>query len=416
MTALASVPALLAAEPAPPATTPPDSAVVWARSKPFVGLVQVMLDVRLTAGLLAGVWLILEHQPLLLLAALVAWMLVLLLVLLRWRRLAATVMSHPLLHLADLLATAAMTAVAGLVSPFSFLLLSGALFAGLCLGRRGAWYLTPTYLVCWLLAAVATMPERAGAGLGFLVLVAVPVLMVGLLFAGSSFQTAVLRALRLEESARQERELAAVAEERARLARELHDSVTKSLYGIGLLADAMPRLVATDPERAAVQAAALASAARIASQESRELLVSMRRADVRAGLAELLRQTVQRWEAQHGRRVTTRVPALPAVDPGTLYEIGALVNESLDNVARHTPADTTVTLGCAAEDGWLTLTLADDGPGFCPDQARARVREGHYGLVGMGERAARIGALLDVDSAPGAGTVVRLRVPLGVTR
>ncbi|MFT4288471.1 sensor histidine kinase [Nocardioides sp.] len=383
----------------------------WLRTRAFASLAQVLLDVRLVAGLLSLSWAWIDGQHPVLLLCMTCWMLATLGMLLRWHRFAAAAISHPLLHLADLVAVAGLLGATGPLSPVAFLLLSGGLFTGLCLGRLGAWFFAPGYVLAWLVAVTRGLPAETGSSLGFLALVVTPVILVAMLFGGAAMRAAIIAAAELESNLHHERETAAVAEERARLARELHDSVTKSLYGMAMLADTLPSTIESSPELAMRRAADLATAARTATAESRELLVAMRRADVRAGVDELLRATCDRWQATTGRDLTLRSEHLGRVDPATLYELGAIVNEALENVSRHTPAEAAVTITGAVRHGWLEITVSDTGPGMTTDRATAAVRSGHLGLVGMRERAARVGALFDLDSAPGRGTTVSLRVP-----
>lgn len=394
-------------------TARPGHATAWSRSRAFSGLVRVVLDVRLVAGLLAVTWAWIAGRPTAVVVGLLCWMVAMLVVLLRWDRYAEAVMTHPVLHLLDLVATSALLAGSGLVSPVSFLLITGGLFTGLCLGWRGAAYFSPGYVAAWLLPAFAAIPDGADPGAQFLVLVVVPVLLVAMLCGGAAIQAAVIAAAALEATARREREAAAVAEERARLARELHDSVTKSCHGIALLADALPAAVRTDPEGAATRAGQLAAAARTATRESRALLGAMRRTDATADLATLLHRTAAQWEATHGRSLDDRIDDVGRIDPSALYEVAAIVDEALENAARHTADDTRTRLTARRRDGWIEVTVSDNGPGIAPEQRRDAARSGHFGLAGIEERAARIGARLQVASSPGRGTTVSLDVPVG---
>lgn len=404
------------------AAAPPAAATVfttaqsaaWARSRASSSLVRVLLDVRLVGGLLAAMWSWIADQPTVVLVVLIGWMLGVLLLLLRWDRFAEVHVTHPALHLLDLTVITGLLAGTGLLSPVAFLLVSGALFTGLCLGYRGAWIFTPGYLLSWLIAASANLPERLTPATEFLLLVMMPVLLVAMVFAGAAFQHAVIAASRLEDALHEQREGAAIAEERARLARELHDSVTKSVHGIALLADAVAPVVRSAPDVAEERVGQIADAARRANRESRELLVAMRRADGTSCLADMLRATVQRWETLYDRRVVDRIsPELGRTDPAAQYELGAVVNEALENVARHTPRTTTVTVSAEVADGWLEVAVADDGPGIQPGRRREAASRGHFGLVGMNERVVRTGGSFVVDSAPGRGTTARVRIPLG---
>ena len=386
----------------------------WTQSAASSSLVRVLLDVRLVGGLLAVIWSWIADQPTAVLVVLIEWMLAVLLLLLRWERFAEAHVAHPALHLLDLTVVTGLLVGAGLLSPVAFLLVSGGLFTGLCLGYRGAWFFTPGYLLSWLIAASVNLPERLTPATEFLLLVVMPVLLVAMVFAGAAFQHAVIAAARLEDALHEQREGAAIAEERARLARELHDSVTKSVYGIALLADAVAPVVRSAPDVAEQRVGQIADAARRANRESRDLLVAMRRADGTSCLADMLRATLQRWEALYDREAVDRIaPDLGRTDPAAQYELGAVVNEALENVAQHTPRGTTVTVSAEIADGWLEVAVADDGPGIQPGRRREAASRGHFGLVGMKERVVRTGGSFAVDSAPGRGTAARVRIPLG---
>lgn len=386
----------------------------WAQSRASSSLVRVLLDVRLVGGLLAAMWSWIADRPTAVLVVLIGWMLAVLVLLLRWEKFAEVQIAHPAVHLLDLTVVTGILAGTGLFSPVAFLLVSGGLFTGLCLGYRGAWFFTPLYLLSWLIAASAHLTEELTAASEFLLLVVMPVLLVAMVFAGAAFQHAVIAAVRLEDALHEEREGAAIAEERARLARELHDSVTKSVHGIALLADAVVPVVRSAPDVAEQRVEQIADAARRANRESRELLVAMRRADGSTSLTEMLQLTLQRWEAVYDRAVDDRISAdLGRTDPAAQYELGAVVNEALENVARHTPHDTTVIVSAEVADGWLEVVVADDGPGMQPERRREAASRGHFGLVGMAERVARTGGSFTVESAPGQGTSVRVRIPVG---
>ncbi|MFC6341119.1 histidine kinase, partial [Nocardioides hankookensis] len=239
-------------DPPPPqaaATAPPTSrSTDWTQRRTSSRLVRVLLDVRLVGGLLAVMWSWIAHQQTAVLVALIVWMLAVLLLLLRWERFAEVQVAHPALHLLDLTVVTGLLVGTGLLSPVAFLLVSGGLFTGLCLGYRGAWIFSPGYVLSWFIAANANLPERLTPATEFLLLVVMPVLLVAMIFAGAAFQHAVIAAARLEDALHEQREGAAIAEERARLARELHDSVTKSVHGIALLGDAVAPVVRSAPD------------------------------------------------------------------------------------------------------------------------------------------------------------------------
>ncbi|MFD3777010.1 sensor histidine kinase [Streptomyces sp. NPDC058612] len=213
----------------------------------------------------------------------------------------------------------------------------------------------------------------------------------------------------------------AVRAEREHLAREMHDSVAKTLYGLALTADALART--TDPAAVRRQADLLADAARRAAAESRELLSDLRRdADARtagpgaapgAPIVSALR-TLLRSATEAGTGELRVTGVTPAVPPPVARHLVSVASEALENVRRHADA-ARVVVELATGGAELTLTVTDDGrglPGGGADLTALR-GEGHFGLLGMAERATAIGARLRLGPVPdGPGTRVRLTLPL----
>ncbi|MET9323233.1 histidine kinase [Streptomyces sp. NPDC003038] len=215
----------------------------------------------------------------------------------------------------------------------------------------------------------------------------------------------------------------AVGEERARLAREMHDSVSKTLHGLALAAEALSRT--TDPAAVRRQADLIADAARRAAAESRELLTDLRRdpnapgvsvsvpvpvlVTVPVSLASELGALCSAAGAEF--RVSGAMPVVPAT---VARHVVCVASEALENARRHADADRVV-VEAAVDGPHLTLTVEDDGHGL-PDTGAdpaALRRTGHFGLIGMAERAAAIGARIDIGPRPaGRGTRVRVALPL----
>jgi signal transduction histidine kinase len=201
----------------------------------------------------------------------------------------------------------------------------------------------------------------------------------------------------------------AAARERQRLARDLHDAVTQTLFSASLIAEVLPRIWERNPEEAQRRLAEVRELTRGALAEMRTLLLELRPAALAdAELGELLRQL---GEATTGR---ARVPvdvqiegtyvdawgasALPLEVKVALYRIA---QEALNNVAKHSGASqATVRLCCGPER--LALHIADDGRGFDVDG----VPPTHLGVGIMRERAEAIGATLMIESEIGQGTDV----------
>jgi two-component system nitrate/nitrite sensor histidine kinase NarX len=199
----------------------------------------------------------------------------------------------------------------------------------------------------------------------------------------------------------QAQQMAAV-EERARLARELHDSVTQMLFSASVIAEVLPRLWERDQDDGRQHLGDLRLLTRGALAEMRTLLLELRPAALtEAELGELLRQLA---EAMTGR---TRVPVALTVDgqrsypPDVQIALYRIAQEGLHNAAKHAGASAVV-LSLRAGPRRVELHIGDDGRGFDP----AIVAPEHFGLRIMQERADAIGATLAVDSAPGRGTRV----------
>ncbi len=203
------------------------------------------------------------------------------------------------------------------------------------------------------------------------------------------------------------RELAA-SKERQRLARDLHDAVSQTLFSVSLMAEVLPRIYEKDQEAGRQRLEELRQLTRGALAEMRMLLLELRPAALaETSLHDLLRQL---GEAVVGRAripVHVELDEIPPPPPEVAVALYRIAQESLNNVVKHAAAtQATVTLRARTEDGrdGLELIVADDGCGFGVDAARS----GSLGLGIMAERADSIGARLEVRSAPGQGAVVRV--------
>jgi len=208
------------------------------------------------------------------------------------------------------------------------------------------------------------------------------------------------------------RELA-LLQERGRLARELHDAMSQSLFSLQLSADTATRLLAEDPAGAAAALATVRALAAQVSAELRTTVEGLRPADLeRDGLAAALTTQLTVAGRAHDVPVDVEVGDLDGLDPDDEHQVLRIAQEAVTNALRHASAGRVrVTLGPGAPDSrWaLVLRVSDDGRGFDPQARGLRARR--LGLTSMHERAASLGGALTVTSAPGEGTTVALRVP-----
>jgi signal transduction histidine kinase len=208
---------------------------------------------------------------------------------------------------------------------------------------------------------------------------------------------------RLFEQAQQ----AAVLEERQRLARELHDAVTQTLFSASLLADVMPRLLERNPAEANRRLDELRTLTRGALAEMRALLVELRPSALEeTPLEDLLQRLAEAATGRTHLEVRTRVsgrcpPQLPAEVQVVLYRIA---QEGLNNIVKHARAQNALVELAYTSSGRITLRIGDDGCGFDPEAIPA----GHLGLGIMRERVASIGGRLSVESAEGEGTHIKV--------
>ncbi|GAB7107440.1 hypothetical protein JCM4814A_57540 [Streptomyces phaeofaciens JCM 4814] len=202
-----------------------------------------------------------------------------------------------------------------------------------------------------------------------------------------------------------------IAEERSRLAHELHDAVAQKLFSLRLTAQAAAALVDRDPSRAKGELQQVAALAAEAADELRAAVVELRPAALdEDGLVATLRTQIQVLDRAHAARVTFTgrgVRALPAAQEEALLRVA---QEALHNALRHADAQhVDVTLHKRGTDTVLRIT--DDGCGFEPAAVRRAGR--HLGLVSMRDRAGGIGGTLTVESAPGKGTTIEMEAPGG---
>jgi signal transduction histidine kinase len=227
------------------------------------------------------------------------------------------------------------------------------------------------------------------------------------------------------------RELALV-QERARLARELHDAMSQSLFSLQLAAETAARLLDDDPAAAAEQLAVVRTLSARLAGELRGTVEGLRPADLeRDGLAAALRDHLLVAARAHEIPLDLDLGDLPDLDPTAEHQVLRIAQEAVTNALRHAgPCRVQVSLHAEGGDAparsdrrdepdgpgdsrsaggpvEVTLRVDDDGTGFDPEARGVRARR--LGLTSMHERAASLGGALTVTSSPGHGTTVQLR-------
>ena len=202
-----------------------------------------------------------------------------------------------------------------------------------------------------------------------------------------------------------------VIEERNRLARELHDSMTQNLFSLALTAEAAAELVHADPVRAELEIDRIRALARETQAELRSLVFELRPPRLEDdGLVATVGKDLDVLARAHGMKADLRVHGAPELGSSVELELYRIVQEALNNVVRHAGADSvTIDMDAPDGDGRVAITIRDDGAGF--DPGARTIRERRLGLTSMRERAEGLGGTFIVESAPGAGTTVRVEVP-----
>ena len=212
---------------------------------------------------------------------------------------------------------------------------------------------------------------------------------------------------RLEGDLRDQAAELAASQERAHLARELHDSVTQALFSMGLTLRTLEILLGTDVEAAAEKLAELRELQKDALAEMRTLIFELRPSSLESdGLVQALRTHATAVQRRTGLALVIDaepIDRLPLSAEEALYRIG---QEALHNVVKHANASS-ATIRIWRDGGRVHLSVVDDGEGFDPDA----VPRGHLGLIGMRQRVDLVGGELKVESRSGKGTTIAASVP-----
>jgi signal transduction histidine kinase len=195
-----------------------------------------------------------------------------------------------------------------------------------------------------------------------------------------------------------------VAEERARLAREVHDGLAQDLWYARLKQGRLAQMVTGEEQRALAQDVIDAIDSGIA--DARQTVMAMRAGSTDAPLLDVVERYVEDFGERFALDARFERDGEPAgLPPRTQAELLRILQEALNNVRKHADA-TVVRVTASTQDGGLQIVVMDNGHGFEPDADTSG-----YGLTGMRERAELIGARLEVTSEPSNGTSVRVTLP-----
>jgi two-component system NarL family sensor kinase len=203
----------------------------------------------------------------------------------------------------------------------------------------------------------------------------------------------------------------AVAEERNRLAREIHDTIAQGLVGIVLQLEAVSAMIEPD-SRLARRISRAMELGRVNLDEARRSVRDLRAAPLEhMTLTEALRQLAEQHQEECGGQINLLLPeAMPRLETSTETTVFRFVQESLTNCRKHAPGTDVWIEVSAAEQ--VRVAVTDNGPGFDVAFWANQAPTHHFGLHGMRERAERLGGSLQIESALGVGTTLVLAFPV----
>ncbi|NBM20518.1 sensor histidine kinase [Streptomyces sp. GC420] len=338
-----------------------------------------------------------------------------------WERIGPLLLRHQWLFGVDLALGTVLLLTATADSPLGYATVCTPLLAGLLYGWRGAAIFTALQVLV-LFGAYSAWQQRMDNPSSTLIISGfcaaagiIGVTLRNLMFRfGAATQALAEATARLTVSD-------AVEGERARLAREMHDSVAKTLHGLAMAADSLAASAdRMDPLTVKYQAGLVARSARRAAAESRELLADLRRradhdtagVDISAELAAHVADFGAR-AGIHASYEPLGTGSLPPVPHTVARHLLTIATEAMENSHRHAGA-TRVRVELGLVDGLLRVSVLDNGRGLPPGTSLDELRRtGHFGLVGMVERAAGIGARIRIGRGRTAGgTEVRVELPI----
>lgn len=204
----------------------------------------------------------------------------------------------------------------------------------------------------------------------------------------------------------------AVEEERARIARELHDSVAQSLLKIIYSAGFALDFLKEDPRLAVDEMEEVQQRAKGCLSELREIMANLRPSSLDIlGLKETIVRYAEQFEEEYAISTSVELQDLQSMPRSVELAIFRILQEELTNVRKHAKAES-VTILSASSDGDLILTVEDDGVGFDPKMLPAEQASGkHLGLMAVRERVELLGGDMAIESRPGAGTRIVVRIP-----
>ncbi|WP_235842473.1 sensor histidine kinase [Cutibacterium modestum] len=323
---------------------------------------------------------------------------------LRFTEFLALLEAHPMLALVDLVIVVGFVAVAGATSALQLTVLTTAFLVGLWVDRLGG-AIAMLMLVVVYFVEMGMRSDTGGASHLVMSFMLVALWVLALVMRKASddevLSHKILRASLIATTA---------AEERAKLATELHDKLAKTIQSVALMTSVIPAAVETDPARAITAARQAHQMSARAVTELRGVMSGLRSNGTDLVFGEAVIGLVSTWQSAEGRHVQLTVDEdMVLKRPDVQFEVLAALSESLDNIAQHA-GHCDVDVIVSKEGSILTVVVRDTGKGFSESELRACQRVGHQGVLDVQRRLVRIGGLADVSSEVGRGTTVTMVV------
>lgn len=199
----------------------------------------------------------------------------------------------------------------------------------------------------------------------------------------------------------------AVLEERRRMARDLHDTVSQQLFAIHMSASSLPRVLEKNEEHGKVVMQQLISMSQMAQKQMRALIAQLRPVELEGkSLAEALEVWFPDYCRQNGLKGMKEVELQGTMSEAIEHQLFLIIQEAVANIVKHAHARL-VSMSLREESRQVVLSISDDGQGF--DEIPHR--PGSYGLSTMSERAEKLGGQVEIISRQGSGTTIRVHIP-----
>lgn len=329
-----------------------------------------------------------------------------------WDRIGPSLSRHPAYLASEVALATLILAAAGARSSFFYFTLGTAALAGIVYGRRGALPFAALLIASYELVALYGLPSFH-ARLDAQTVAFMPLLYPAALIAGVAARELVERGIQMEALLRARTEDLAAERERVHVARELHDSLAKTVEGLAMSASMLPARCERDPVVAARVARQLAEDARQAAVEARALMSGLRTPAAELPLANAVRRRAETFAERSGLAVDvdcSGAEGLGPLSPKVTHELLRILSEALVNAQRHAAA-TAVSVSLDTHGDVVSLSVSDNGSGLdAPPDIDALKAAGHFGLAGMQERARAVGGELSIEEAKGGGTTVVVRL------